>query len=95
MPRTSDSFDKEVFWRICNARYTRVMMVAGAIGVIVTPLYLSVQLRVSNVAAKVEAKLAAAARYTDFFRTLIEDPEINDVFVRWRVDMEQLNSEEF
>ena len=69
--------------------------VAGAAGVIITLLYLSVQVRASNVASKVEAKLATSGMYTDFLRTLIESPEINDVFVRGRENMGQLNSEEF
>ena len=69
--------------------------VAGAAGVIITLLYLSVQVRASNLASKVEAKLATSGMYTDFLRTLIESPEINDVFVRGREDMSQLNSEEF
>jgi hypothetical protein len=69
--------------------------VAGAIGVIVTLLYLSLQVRASNRASKVEAKLTTSGMYTDFLRTLIESPEINDVFVRGREDIEQLNTEEF
>ncbi len=69
--------------------------IIGGAGVIVTLLYLSLQVRASTVASKVESKLAASRMYSDFLRTLIESPEINDVFVRGREDFESLNSEEF
>jgi hypothetical protein len=69
--------------------------VAGAMGVICTLLYLAVQVRASTLASRVESKLAATGMYTDFLRTLIESPEINDVFIRGRDNIESLSSEEF
>jgi len=69
--------------------------VAGAAGVIITLLYLSVQVRASTLASRVESKLAASGMYTDFLKTLIESPEINDIFVRGRDNIELLSSEEF
>ena len=38
----------------------------GAVGVIVTLLYLSLQVKASTLASKVESKLAASRMYTDF-----------------------------
>ncbi|MEH6588586.1 MAG: hypothetical protein V7720_18700, partial [Halioglobus sp.] len=69
--------------------------VVGGIGVIVTLLYLALQVRASTVASKVESKLAATRMYSDFLKTLIDSPEINDLFVRGREDFDSLNSEEF
>ena len=69
--------------------------VAGAMGVICTLLYLAVQVRASTLASRVESKLAATGMYTDFLSTLIESPEINDVFIRGRENLESLSTEEF
>ena len=64
-------------------------------GVIATLLYLSVQVKASNLASRVESKIASSQMYTDFLSTLIENPEINDVFMRGRDDWESLEPEEF
>ena len=69
--------------------------VLGAVGVIVTLLYLSLQVKASTLASNVESKLAATRMYTDFLRTLIESPEINDVYIRGREDIGKLSTEEF
>ncbi|MCX2983119.1 hypothetical protein EYC98_19835 [Halieaceae bacterium IMCC14734] len=69
--------------------------VAGALGVIITLVYLSLQIRASTLASRVESKLAASGMYTDFLRTLIESPEINDIFLRGRESIESLTAEEF
>ena len=69
--------------------------VAGALGVIITLVYLSVQIRASTLASRVESKLAASGMYTDFLKTLIESPEINDIFLRGRENIESLSTEEF
>ena len=68
--------------------------VVGGLGVIVTLLYLSLQVRASTVASRVESKLAASQMYGEFLGKLIEHPEINDVFVRGRGDFESLSTEE-
>ena len=41
--------------------------VLGAVGVIVTLLYLSLQVKASTQASRVESKLASSRMYTDFF----------------------------
>jgi hypothetical protein len=69
--------------------------IAGAIGVILTLLYLSVQVRSSTLASRVESKLAATRMYTDFLNGLIQSPEINELFLRARKDISSLTSEEF
>jgi hypothetical protein len=69
--------------------------IAGAIGVIATLLYLSVQVRSSTLASKVESKLAATRMYTDFLSGLIQSPEINEIYLRGRKDMSSLTPDEF
>jgi hypothetical protein len=69
--------------------------VAGALGVIVTLLYLSAQIRSSNVASKVEAKLAFQTMYTDFLRMQIDSPELNELFLKGRKQLESLEKQEF
>ena len=69
--------------------------IAGAIGVIATLLYLSVQVRSSTLASRVESKLAATRMYADFLNGLIQSPEINELFLRGRKDISSLTSEEF
>ncbi|MEH6550027.1 MAG: hypothetical protein V7711_17375 [Pseudomonadales bacterium] len=67
----------------------------AACGVILSLLFLAVQVRASVCASKVESKLLASRMYTDFLKTLVEFPEINDVFVRGREDLQSLNTEDF
>lgn len=69
--------------------------VAGALGVIITLIYLSSQVRTGNLASKVEAKLSSTQMYTGFLGQLIASPEINDVFNRGRNDLSSLNTEEY
>lgn len=69
--------------------------IAGAIGVIATLLYLSVQVRSSTLASRVESNLAATRMYTDFLSGLIHSPEINDLFLRGRKGLSSLTSDEF
>ena len=69
--------------------------IAGAIGVIATLVYLSVQVRSSTLASRVESKLAATRMYTDFLGGLIHSPEVNELFLRGRKDLSSLTPEEF
>ena len=69
--------------------------IAGAIGVIATLLFLSVQVRSSTLASEVESKIAASRMYTDFLSVLIQSPEVNEVLLRGRKDITSLTSEEF
>ncbi len=53
----------------------------GAVGVIASLLYLAMQVRGSIRASEVESKLAASGRYGDFLGSLIQSPELNEVYL--------------
>lgn len=67
----------------------------GAAGVIASLLYLSVQVRAGTRAAAVDAKLASTRMYTDFLVLLVESPELNDLMIRGRSNLESLDKEEY
>lgn len=67
----------------------------GALGVIASLLYLSIQVRGSTVASAIESKLAASRFYGDFLGSLIRDPELNDVYLRGRKDLASLTPDEY
>lgn len=67
----------------------------GAVGVVITLVYLAIQIRSATLASRVASKLAAAGMYTEFLKTLIDSPEINDIFLRGRKDIGTLSPEEF
>ena len=67
----------------------------GATGVIASLLYLAMQVRASTRASAVEAKLASSRMYTDFIAMLVQQPELNDIFLRGRKDIRSLNAEEY
>jgi hypothetical protein len=67
----------------------------GAAGVIASLLYLGVQVRASTRAAAVDAKLASTRMYTDFLVLLVESPELNDLMLRGRSDLEALDQESY
>lgn len=69
--------------------------VVGAVGVIASLLYLAQQVRDSTRASSVEAKLASSRMYTDFIAMLVQKPELNDIFLRGRKDIESLNKDEY
>lgn len=69
--------------------------VAGAVGVIATLLYLSAQIRTSNVASKVEAKLAFQNMYTSFLQMQIESPDLYELFLRGRNELGTLSKQDF
>ncbi len=67
----------------------------GAAAVVASLLYLAVQLRGSTRASTVQAKLESTRLMTDFLDSLIQSPELNDLFLRGREDIESLSSEEY
>jgi len=69
--------------------------VVGAAGVIASLLYLAVQIRSSARASAVESKLRSATFLNDFIDSLIEHPELNDVFLRGVADLDLLSKEEY
>ena len=67
----------------------------GAAGVIASLLYLAMQVRASTRASSVEAKLASSRMYTDFLVMLVQSPELNDVFLRGRKDINALGRDDY
>ncbi len=67
----------------------------GAVGVIASLLYLAMQVRASTRASAVESKLASTRFYTDFLGTLIQSPELNELFLRGRKDLGSLTPPEY
>ena len=67
----------------------------GAAGVIASLLYLAVQIRSSTRASAVESKLASTRFYTEFFGSLVESPELNELMMRGRKSLETLSPEEY
>ena len=67
----------------------------GALGVIASLLYLAMQVRASTRASAVESKLASTRFYTDFLSSLIQSPELNELFLRGRKDLANLTPQEF
>ncbi len=67
----------------------------GAVGVIASLLYLAMQVRASTRASAVESKLASTRFYTDFLGSLIQSPELNELYLRGRKDLGSLTSPEY
>jgi hypothetical protein len=67
----------------------------GAVGVIASLLYLAMQVRAGARASAVESKLASTRGYTEFLDSLIESPELNDLFLRGRQGTESLTPQEY
>ena len=67
----------------------------GAVGVIASLLYLAMQVRSSTRASAVESKLASTRMYTDFLGTLVQSPELNELFLRGRKDLGSLTPPEY
>lgn len=67
----------------------------GALGVIISLLYLAGQIRNANRAAAVAAKLDSTRFITDYLDLLIQNPEIADLINRGRRDQESLSKDEF
>jgi hypothetical protein len=67
----------------------------GAVGVIVSLLYVARQVGASTRASAVESKLASTRSYTDFLTELVRSPELNELFLRGRKDLGSLSPEEY
>lgn len=67
----------------------------GAAGVIASLLYLAVQVRGSTRASAVESKLQAARMLHDFIDSLVQTPELNDIFLRGLADLDSLSEAEY
>ncbi|MFM7272598.1 MAG: hypothetical protein ACKO4A_01935 [Gammaproteobacteria bacterium] len=67
----------------------------GAVGVIASLLYLAGQVRASTRAAAVAAKLESTDLLNKFIDVLIENPELNDLYMRGIAGLDSLTKEEY
>jgi hypothetical protein len=67
----------------------------GAIGVMASLLYLSVQMRAGTRASAVEAKMESTRMLHDFVDDLIGTPELNDLYMRGIRDLGSLSEAEY
>ncbi len=67
----------------------------GAVGVIGSLLYLAVQVRTSNRAAAVQAKLESTRLLNDFMDLLIEHPELDQLMRKGRKGLDALSPDEY
>jgi len=67
----------------------------GAVGVIGSLLYLAVQVRTSNRAAAVQAKLESTRLLNDFMDLLIEHPELDQLMRKGRKGLDSLSPDEY
>ena len=72
-----------------------VAELAGAAGVIASLLYLTAQVRASNRAAAVAAKLESTRLLNAFMDLLIERPELDELLTRSRTGLAALSPEEY
>jgi len=69
--------------------------VVGAAGVVASLLYLAVQVRGGARASAVDAKLRAAEMRIEFIDSLINTPELNDLWLRGLADLDSLSESEY
>ena len=67
----------------------------AAIATVATLAYLAVQIRASARASAVESKLQTARLLGDFTESLIQDPELNELFRRGHADFESFSEEDY
>jgi len=67
----------------------------GAAGVVASLLYLAVQVRTSNRASAVEAKLASTRLLNDFVDLLIKRPDLNQLWLKGRESLDALSPDEY
>lgn len=67
----------------------------GALGVIISLIYLATQIRSANRAAAVQAKLESTKLLTDYVDSLIRYPELSDLWLKGIADRESLSREDY
>lgn len=67
----------------------------GAVGVIASLLYLAVQVRGNTRASAIESKLQSTRMLHDFIDSLVQDPELNDLFLRGVADLGSLSEADY
>jgi hypothetical protein len=74
---------------------TAVAELVGAAGVIASLLYLAAQVRGSNRASAVEAKLESTRLLNNFVDLLLQRPDLNQLMLKGRKSLESLTPEEY
>ena len=67
----------------------------GAVGVVASLLYVATQVRHGTRASAAEAKLETARLLHTFIDSLIDKPELNDLFLRGIADLDSLSRDEY
>jgi hypothetical protein len=67
----------------------------GAAGVIASLLYLAAQVHASNRASAVQAKLESTRLLNDFMDLLIQRPDLNQLMLKGRRDLDTLSPDEY
>jgi hypothetical protein len=67
----------------------------GAVGVIASLLYLAVQVRANTRASAVDSKFRSAEMQNDFVDSLIETPELNDLWLRGLTKLDSLSESDY
>jgi len=67
----------------------------GAVGVIGSLIYLATQVKTSTIASSVESKLRTTEFLVNFQDMLIANPQMHEVMLRGRRDVENLSKEEY
>jgi len=67
----------------------------GAVGVVVSLLYLATQIRASSRMAAVQAKLEATRMLNDYVDSLIKSPDLSELWRRGIADSETLSREDY
>ena len=68
--------------------------IVGAVGVVISLIYLAVQIRQNTRAMKAQSAREAVAAMRDFNKSMVEDPEISRIFRRGAEGLTNLNEEE-
>jgi hypothetical protein len=67
---------------------------AGALGVLVSIVYLARQIRMNTRVARATCDLTHSASYRDVAMTIVENPDVSDLFHRGLVDLKSLTAVE-
>lgn len=67
----------------------------GAAGMIASLLYVAIQVKASTRASAVESKFRSAQMQNDFVDSLIESPDLNDLWLRGLTDLDSLSESDY
>jgi hypothetical protein len=67
----------------------------AAMGVVASLVYVAGQMKTSNLASKVDAKLRVAEMMVDFQNMIIANPELHEIMISGRRDIEKLSKQDY